>query len=308
MDRSIGGVMDAISGQANFLSVSTDGSNGNMLMGPYRFRYYVVDSGHWILIAAAGSADVPVGDLYLQAAGAGIPQGNFAFTVSGAIPLAQAGSSPLAIGGVFSSDPQGNVSGVFDGNLNGSTSNAQVSGNLSVSSNGRGTFNVTGGPVQRFAVYPTATHGTLMLQLDPQAASVGVALPQTTGASATASLFSGNYSGEFQTTGPISGSNGGVGAWNDFSGVLAADGVSALSGTLSLDQFDESSQAFWTQTPNAALSGNFATGSLGRFLGTFSVGSMGSSQQVFYVLDNSTVLSLGLGTVPSTGILRIQQF
>lgn len=311
MDRSIAGVIDSISGQASFISVSTDGSNGTVIIGPYSFRYYVVDAGHWILVTAnvaIGTADFPVGHLYIQPSGGGVPQGNFAFTESGAIPLAQGGSSRFAIGGVFSSDAQGNMTGVFDGNVNGSTSNTQVSGNISVASNGRGTFTVTGGPVPQFVIYPTATHGVLMLQLG-QSSGAGVALPQTTGASATASLFSGNYSGIFQTAGPINpGSGGGVGAWNDYSGVLTSDGVSALSGTMALDQFDESSQAFWTQTLGDALTGNFTAGSQGRFTGTLTLPPLASTQQVFYVLDSSTVLSLGLGSGPSTGILHVQQF
>ena len=310
MDRSIAGVVGSLSGQATFNSISADGSSGNMLMSPYSFRYYVVDSGHWILIAAAGSADLPAGHLYLQPSAAGLPQGTLAFTESGASPLAQGGSSPLAMGGVFSSDAKGNVAGVIDANLNGSISNEQVSGNLSVNSSGRGTFTVTGGPARQFAIYPTATHGILMLQLDPQSSGIGVALAQTTGANATASLFSGNYSGAFQTTGTInSGSSGAtVGAWNDFLGVLRSDGVSAVSGTMALDQFDESSQAFWTQTPNATLTGNFTAGAQGRFTGTFTLPPLTSSQHLFYVLDGSTVLSLGLRAEPSTGILQVQQF
>lgn len=310
IDRSIAGVIDSVSGQATFNSVNTDQSSGNMLMGPYSFRYYVVDAGHWILISAAGSNDWPVGHLYIQNPGAALPQGTFGFTEAGAIPVAQGGSSPLAIGGILSNDAQANVTGIVDTNLNGSSSNSQVSGNMSVDASGRGTLTLTGAPVAQFAVYPTATHGVLMLQLDPQASGIGVALPQTTGMTATASLFSGNYSSAFQTVGSInSGTNGTmVGAWNDFLGVVAADGVSALSGTMQLDQFDESSQAFWTQTPDATLTGNFAVGAGGRFTGSFAVAPLTTSQQVFYVLDGTTVLSLGQGMEPSTGSFQLQQF
>lgn len=308
MDRSIAGSIDSISGQATFSNISTDGSSGNMLMGPYSFRYYIVDSGHWILIAAAGSTDLPAGHLYLQPSAGASTQGTFAFIESGASPTAQAGSLPLAIGGIFSSDAQGTVLGTFDGNINGTTSNTQVSGKLSVSSNGRGTLTVTGGPAQQFAVYPTATHGVLLLQLDPLSSGVGTALAQTTGSNASAALFSGSYAAAFQALGPINGNNGGVGAWNDFSGLLTSDGVSAFSGTMALDQFDESSQAFWTQTPNTPLTGNFTTGPQGRFAGTLSLPPLTSSQQVFYVLDSSTILCLGLDAAPSTGTLQVQQF
>jgi hypothetical protein len=179
---------------------------------------------------------------------------------------------------------------------------------VSVASNGRGILTLSGGAAQQFAVYPTATHGILMLDLDSQFSGVGVALPQTTGASATASLFSGNYASAFQTLGDINLASGGVGSWNDYLGVITADGVSNLTGTMALDQFDESSQAFWTQTPNATLTGTFSAGPSGRFTGSLTVPPLATSQKVFYVLDASTVLSLGLDSGPSTGILQLQQF
>jgi hypothetical protein len=307
MDRSIAGVIDSIAGEVSFNSVASDYSSGNVVIGPYSLRYYIVDSGHWILIAGAGSTDVPAGHLYLQPSVAAAPAGSFGFTEAGATPLAQ-GSSPLALGGLFSCDAQGNVTGLLDANVNGIVSSAPVSGSISVTSNGRGTLTLTGGVAQEFAVYPTATHGVLMLELDPQMSGVGVALPQTTGASATASLFSGNYAAAYQTLGEINAASGGVGSWNDFLGWLTADGVSNLAGSMAVDQFDESSQAFWTQTPDAILTGSFTAGPQGRFTGSFSIPPLATSQQVFYILNSSTVLSLGLDSGPSTGTLQLQQF
>jgi hypothetical protein len=307
MDRSIAGVIDSITGQVSFNSVASNDSSGNVMIGPYSLRYYIVDSGHWILIAGAGSTDFPAGHLYLQPSVTAAPAGSFAFTEAGATPLPQ-GSSPLALGGLFSADAQGNVTGLLDANLNGIVSSAPVSGATSATSNGRGTLTLTGGAAQQFAVYPTAAHGVLLLELDPQMSGVGVAFPQTTGASATASLFSGNYAAAYQTLGQINAASGGVGSWNDFLGVLTADGVSNLTGVIAVDQFDESSQAFWTQTPDATLSGSFTTGPQGRFTGSFTIPPLPTSQQVFYILDSSTVLSLGLDSGPSTGTLQQQQF
>ena len=309
MDRSIAGTIDSVSGQASFIPDAPNNSSGSgsFLIGPYTFRYYSVDSAHWIFIAAAGSTDLPFGHLYQQPSAAALPEGEYGFTEAGATPLAQ-GSSPLALGGILSSDAQGNVAGALDANLNGTVSSAPVSGSASVASNGRGTLTLTGGAAQQFAIYPTATHGVLMLELDSAMSGIGVALPQTTGASANASLFSGNYAAAYQTLGTINLANGGVGSWDDFLGVLTADGVSGLSGTMALDQFDESSQAFWTQTPAATLSGTFSAGSQGRFPGSFTIPPLATSQQVFYILDGSTVLALGLDSAPSTGILRAQQF
>lgn len=307
MDRSISGVIDSQSGFVGAVGASADGSTGTLLMNSYSFQYYVVDSGHWILIAGAGTTDVASGHLYSQPATASFPAGNFAFTEVGGAPLAD-GSTPLALGGVLAVDGSGNVAGTMDANINGTVGNASVTGTTTVASNGRGTMTLAGGAAQQFAVYPTATHGILLLELDTQASGVGVALSQTTGATATASLFTGNYASAFQTTGEISASNGGVGAWSDYLGVISADGVSALTGTMALDQFDESSKAFWTQTPAATVTGSFSTGASGRFTGSITVPPLATSQKVFYVLDGSTVLSLGLDSEPSTGVLQLQQF
>jgi hypothetical protein len=309
MDRSIGGVIDSISGQTSFNSVSSDGSSGNIVMGPYSFGYFVVDSSHWIIIAGAGSTDLPAGQLYLQHSLPLSPH-ILAFTETGATPLPQ-GSSPLALGGLLNLDAQGNMVGLMDANINGTVTSAQISGNLSMSSSGptqgRGILTVTGGAAQQFAFYPTAYNGALLLELDPQMSGVGVALPQTSGSVATASLFSGTYAAAYQTTGEINAVSGGVGSWNDFLGLITANGVSSLAGTMALDQFDESSGAFWTQTPNAPLSGSFSVGEGGRFPGSFTVPPLATSQQIFYILDSSTVLSLGLDSGPSTGILQLQQ-
>lgn len=311
MDRSIAGVIDSVSGQIGFFSVAKDNSNGNIVMGPYSFAYYVVDSGDWILIAGKGSRDFPAGHLYLQPSAVSVPVGTSAFTEAGATPLPQ-GSLPLALGGILSCDALGSITGLLDANINGTVSGAAVSGNVSVSSigstQGRGTLTLAGGAAQQFAVYPTATHGILMLQLDPQGSGVGKAFLQTTGTSAAPSLFSGNYSATFQAVGQINAASGGVGSWADFLGLLTADGASNLGGSMSVDQFDEAAQLFWTQTSDSPLVGAFAPGPQGRFTTSISIPPLATSQQVFYILSNSTLLSLGLDSTPSTGVLQLQNF
>ena len=307
MDRDISGAVDSVTGNLGLTNVSSDGSSGTLQMYPYSFQYYVVDSGHWILIAGGGTTDVASGHLYQQPPTATFPSGNFGFTEAGAAPLAQ-GSTPVALGGILSSDGMGNISGTLDANLNGSVSSSPVTGTVSVASNGRGTLSLAGGVAEQFVVCPTATHGILMLDLDSQFSGAGVALAQTSTGSEAASLFSGNYASAFQTQGEINFANGGVGSWNDYLGVITADGVSNLSGTMALDQFDESSQAFWTQTSGASLTGAFSASPTGRFTGSITVPPLATSQRIFYVLDSSTVLSLGLDSGPSTGILQLQQF
>lgn len=353
MDRSIAGNIDSIAGYVGFTNGGvnfTDSTTGEV----YAFSYYVVDNGHWILIAQSntsgttglGLGDLPAGNLYLQPSPSASVNtlcpnaaNSYAFTEAGATTQSSGqGSSPLAIGGVFSCDtPLGatnaNVTGVLDANINGTVSAATaLTGTLNATTTptiipGRYDLVValTDGTTHTFAAYPTVEGGLLMLQLDPQPeeSGVGDAYPQTTGASATASMFSGNYAAGYQFLGAINapaspGANGEVGPWSDLLGVLSADGLSNLAGTVYLDQFDESSQAFWTQTPAAPLSGTFTVGSQGRFTGSFSIscapGSVGcssplvTSQQVFYILNSSTVLALGLDSGPSTGVIQLQQF
>jgi hypothetical protein len=307
MDQSIDGTIGSTSGFIGVVNVSPDGSNGTLLMSPYSFQYFVVDSGHWILITQSGTTDVGAGHLYLQSNTPSVPAGSFGFTETGAAPLPQ-GSTPLALGGILSSDGSGNVSGTLDANLNGSVTSSPVTGTVSVAANGRGTLTLSGGPAEQFVVYPTAAHGILMLDEDSQFSGVGVAQAQTSAGSEAASLFSGNYASAFQTQGEINTADGGVGSWNDYLGLITADGVSNLNGTMAVDQFDESSQAFWTQTSGASLTGTFSASPAGRFTGSFTVPPLTTSQRVFYVLDGSTVLSLGLDAQPSTGILQLQQF
>jgi hypothetical protein len=355
MDRSIAGNIDSISGYIDFTNGGvnfTDTTTGEV----YAFNYYVVDSGNWILIAQSNISgttgsplgDLPAGHLYLQPSSATSlatlcpgTTSYYAFTEAGASPQSSGqGSSPLALGGIFSCDTPGgattaSVTGVLDANINGAVSSAAaVSGSITATSTptpvpGRYnlTLTTTGGTTHAFALYPTTEGGTLMLQLDPQPqeSGVGAVYTQTTGASATASMFSGSYVAAYQSLGAINppsngATNGEVGAWSDFLGVVTADGISNLAGSVDVDQFDESSQAFWTQTLDAPLAGNFTAGTQGRFTGSFSIscpaGSTActspliTSQQVFYILDSSTVLSLGLdpaaGIGPSTGILQLQ--
>jgi hypothetical protein len=56
------------------------------------------------------------------------------------------------------------------------------------------------------------------------------------------------------------------------------------------------------------MTGTFSAGPQGRFTGSFTIPPLATSQQVFYILDSSTVLSLGLDSAPSTGILQLQHF
>ncbi|MBS1851103.1 MAG: hypothetical protein JST79_09350 [Acidobacteria bacterium] len=314
MDRSIAGVVDSITsnnyGTAGIIPAG-DGSRGMVRIGPYAYNYVVVDAGHWFLVAQAGTDDLAAGHFYGQPTAPAAPSGPYVFTSAGATALSP-GRLPLALGGTFACDSQGSLSGVQDANTNGTVTSAEVTGNCTMATSGvtrgRGTLTMNGGAAQQFAIYPTATHGALLLQLDGQNSSAGVAWPQTTGATAAPALFAGNYATAFQALGAMGGDRNGVGWSYDFLGMAAADGSSALSGSMDLEQFDESLYRFWLQTPEVVLTGDFTAGPQGRFPGSLASAPLGSAPHVFYLVDGATVLSLGEGALPSTGVLQRQQF
>jgi hypothetical protein len=193
----------------------------------------------------------------------------------------------------------------MDVNNNGVMASVPVAGSCAIMSNGRGTLALNGA-VQQFAIYPTASHGMLMLELDSRESGIGTALSQTPGI--TASAFSGNYVGSFQRQGFINSALGGVGPWDDLAGVISSDGVSNLTGTVDIDQLDESSHAYWAQTPDVTATGNYTTDSQGNVTGSLVTGPMGTMPQNFYVVNGSTVLSLETDNTPAAGILQLQTF
>jgi hypothetical protein len=307
MDRSIAGVVDSVSDTAHFFPDSGDSNRGTVVMGTYIYGYFAVDSANWILIATAAQTDLGSGRVYRQPSTAAQPSGSFAFVGVGRQPT-PAGSVPTAQGGFFQCDSSGNLTGLLDSNINGTFSSGQVTGSCSIVSNGtnqgRGTLTMNS---RNYAFYSTATHGMQMLQLDSDNPGIATALPQSAaGASATAATFSGNYVVQVQSLGKIDST--GVGASYDLLGTVNADGNSALDGTVALDRFDEIARLFWTQTPKAALSGNFSVGPAGRFTGTFSVAPLGTTRQILYVVDGSTMLTLGTDSIPSGGSLELQTF
>jgi hypothetical protein len=89
-------------------------------------------------------------------------------------------------------------------------------------------------------------------------------------------------------------------------GQLVADGVANITGNADIDQFDEVTHAFWTQTPDTSISGLFTAGTQGRFTGTLTSVPTGTTRQIFYVVDSSTVLFLESDSIPGTGTFQLQ--
>jgi hypothetical protein len=334
MDRYVDGIASSIvSGAYGFqrFSVVDSFGHGTVNIGPYAFHYFLVDSGDMIVMASSSldQTGLPTGHIYAQPGNATLTAGTYAFTSAGSFPLNSGtgnvvGSSPQTAGGWFTIDTNGNLSGYLDTNNNGAMLSATVTGSVvSGAINGRLTLTMTGGGASQFALYPTSSHGVLMLQLDNGRSGIGTVLSQTP----MAGLL-GNYAASVQTIGFINtGLNTAaaglpVGTWTDISGQLGASASSTLSGTLDIDQVDGTylgpAGNFWTQLPGQSATGTFAVDSAGRAIASIETTLPSTTQAgvtqvstisvIFYVVNPSTVLVMETDATPAVGLLQIQSF
>jgi len=294
-DVNDGGTVTANTPTGTYIAPDSSGRGTATLGSSSTFVYYVVNSGTLKFIETdhngltAGSAfaqgTTPFSNASLS--------GSFAFTVAG-----KSAVGSLVAGGLFTSNGSGSItSGTMDVNNSGTVTNGTPSGTYTVASNGRGTLTVspaTGG-VSQFAMYLTSSQGVLLFELDSGLTSTGAALAQSAGISAT--TFKGNYAGGFDAT-KSSGKE-------DVALQVASDGASALAGTADINQFGVSTPL----APGAALTGTFTASSNGRFTGTLVTSPTGTLQEIFYVLNSSTVLFIEAdANGEATGSLQLQQF
>jgi hypothetical protein len=326
MDRYVDGITGSIVsgtyGPQSFGAADSFG-HGTVNLGPYSLNYFMVDSGHIIVLASSSSdlTGLPAGHIYLQSSTAPSTAGTYLFTLAGSTPTYSAngatavGSSPQAIGGWFTSDSSGNLTGYLDTNNNGTVESAPVSGTLAASAvSGRWIVTLSGGGASQFAAYPTLSQGWLMFQLDTRKSGTGTALAQ----SLPSPTFQGDYAGSVQQLGVVDGARNSqtvglpVGAWSDASGQIIASSSSTITGTLDIDQvnglFLGPSGDFWTQTPGASVTGDFTAGAQGRFSGSLTTTQLGTMGVILYVVDDSTVLLLEGDAIPAVGIFRAQNF
>jgi hypothetical protein len=210
------------------------------------------------------------------------------------------------------------MTGYLDTNDNGKVLMAQTSGTCVTNPSGRDVLTINGGGASSFALYPT-DQGVLMFQLDNGRSGIGMGLPQSSSAIA-ANTLAGNYAVSSQSAGYIDTiKNLAAGSWADLAGQINADGISSFTGVVDVDQLDGhyigASGVFWTQTPNSAITGSFASGAQGRFTGSFTTdaaatptNTTGLLPQIFYVVDNSTVLFQESDTTTAVGTLQLQNF
>jgi hypothetical protein len=325
MDRYIGDKTDSISSTAysptTFSSADASGA-GTVKIGPYNLNYFMVTSEHLILLASTASSGLPAGHMYAQAATPASIAGNYVFTLAGSTPTYSSNSStvsgslPQTAGGWFACDSSGNLSGYLDTNNNGTVEMAPVSGTCAIGSDGRGTLSMTGGGASAFALYPTANQGVLMFQLDSRRSGIGTAMTQSASAG-TATTLQGTYAASAQQMGSVNSlvsvSNGTpAGSWSDIVGQVTSDGISSLSGTVDADQvngqFIGYSGNFWTQTSGTPLTGNFSAGAQGRFTGSLTTAPTGAMTEIFYVVNDSTIVYQEADSIPAVGILQVQNF
>ena len=333
MDRYIDGTAGSIAngtyGPQSFGTLDSFGY-GTLNLGPYTLSYFLVNSGHIIVIASSSSdlMGLPAGHMYSQSSAAPSLAGTYIFTLAGSTPTPSAngasvvGSFPQALGGWLTSDLSGNLNGYLDTNNNGTVQGSSVSGTLVPSAdNGRWIMTLSGGGASRFALYPTISHGLLMLQLDTQKSGIGAALVQAV----PLPTFQGTYAASVQQLGLVNVARNPsvalpVGPWTDISGQIIASSSSGITGTLDVDQvnglFLGPSGNFWTQTPGVSLTGGFAVGAQGRDTGTLTLNQLVSittnqpetMSVILYVVDDTTAMLLENDGSPAAGILQVQKF
>ncbi len=305
------------------LQVPDNLGRATVTVGTRSFIYYVVSSRLLRLIEkdskglTAGSA-FATNTTNLSTASL---SGNYAFTIAGSStsPDQQITNGVLAAGGLFTADGKGNISaatvdvndaGVVTSYSPTKTVNpggqAVPPGTYTMSLQGRGSLVFNGpngqspGALSQFALYLTADQGVLVVDLDFGLLGSGEALAQS-GSPLSAATFQGAYAADLQGA-----TSGATSANETLVGRLVSDGTSGLTGTADLSVL--ASGGTITLTPGATLTGSFTGASNGRFTGTLNTGTAGTQQEIFYVVDNSTVLSIEADTNgQATGTLQLQQ-
>ncbi|MGA7294050.1 MAG: hypothetical protein WBW53_04270 [Terriglobales bacterium] len=251
--------------------------------GTLAFDFYPIDATHLKFIETDYTNAYLAGDVFTQT-GASIPAGTLVFTMFGGTS-----TTVVADGGIMTSDANGNITdGLEDVNDNGTVPGAQVpfTGIAGASGvGGRVAVTLSGFvPAEEWAMYPTASGGLLLLELDTQSATLGSAFAQSATTFASSEGYGLNLSGI--------NSNGPVGYIAQFNSASSDTATPNMTGIL-----DDSE--FATPIANIPLSATYTsvgagrgsitaptTGNLGTFLGELNL--------VYYVIDGSNMLFVDL--------------
>jgi hypothetical protein len=263
------------------------------------FDFYPISATHWKLIETDDNQFL-AGDVFTQT-GASIPTGAMVFTMSGGtINL-----GPIAVGGLMTSDGQGNFAGgLEDVNNSGTLSTAQVpfTGTASIGpfgAGGRVVVNLNGfqpNPTGIWVIYPTTSAGLLMLEMDSTNLTQGAAFAQT------ATSFSTGTS---------------VGYGLNLAGVninSAVDDIAQFNATSSATNnmsgiLDENDQGI--TVPRVPLSGAYTPDSPATGRGSITVTTngtfLGGLNLEYYVVDSSTALTIeGDNSQVTAGTFELQ--
>lgn len=278
-----------------------------------QYTFYIVDGTHMHVVETDGNAYL-AGDVFSAPAGssfssASLASGNYVFTGGG-----MSGSGAYTAGGVFASDGNGNVSGgVLDTNNVGT-----VALNTSVGSCPYATDSATGridlkiytgsgtcpsgsnSSISEFAVYQTSLGSALLLELDANAISSGLAYQQTGAPVAVLGNFALNLAGQgiFR--------NAPASYQPHVEGQATLTGAYVPTGNLDINNYSSVYASDPMTTTNSALS---APDSIhGRGTAAFAGTDPGVTYKlVYYVIDSNTALLFDQDSARfMTGIIAIQ--
>lgn len=221
---------------------STNNSNSNEVLA---FAFYVVDSSHLHLVEIDHNA-LLAGDLFGAPGGnsftaASLAAGNYALTSSGS-----SSSGAYAAGGVFASDGAGNVTGgALDTNNAGTVGPTTTIGSCAYSvdaTTGRVDLKLFNGAgacpggasasTSEFSVYQTAQASAVMLEIDANAITSGLAYKQAASPAALKGSFATSIAGQ-GTAQNVAGA-----IPQDAVGQLTLAGAAISSGTIDINNFN----------------------------------------------------------------------
>jgi hypothetical protein len=288
------GTVTSTSGTFTYTAPDTFGrSTATNTASGSSFAFYVVNAGEMKFLEVDGGNLVEIGPAYSQGTVAGSP---YVYTFTG---IDGTQSAFVVSGGFFAS---GLTSGLMDFNDNGlqtGASGAAFTASVTAPSGGRGTLTLTGTPtgVSKFAYYPTANNGILLLELDTGFTTAGALLPQS-----SSTFTDGNYATNFTNSGLVS-----VTQEEDAVGQIVVSSSSTLTGTV--DVFNTSGNLNLL----APLTGSFlptAPAGGGRYSGSFMITETPSNQtlnEIFYVAGPDTVLFIESDNQGQTSGLMLTQ-
>ncbi|MGH9757551.1 MAG: beta strand repeat-containing protein [Candidatus Acidiferrales bacterium] len=266
--------------------------------GQIRYAFYVVDRTHLKVVEIDTNAFTN-GDVYsgqpapLNGFQVGnFPAGNYAFTTGGTST-----NGAYVAGGVFVSDGKGNVSkGIFDNNDNGQrkqTAATITSCPYTIdSATGRiaATLSTNSGSCTNpstFAVYQTSSNTAVMLELDSNPVSSGLAYFQSTLTAPPAGSYALNITGQgFFKNQPSS-------FQQDASGQVNLTGTGFGSGTIDLNNFG-STATFVVNTTTSTFAAPDSTFGRGQIKLVLSASSSPTYNLFYYMVDPNTMLLMDI--------------